>query len=176
MLKSGQLVTSEIQCDFYEVIENNYYRIDFVETSALFNLGDPLYSQIVKKGKTYTFGDSSIFELYDTILATASTIQKTVTKSSEWRRGKFVTRVLSVNEKFNCKVENIFENALETETYITLNGSKIESRILDKVYGVQSPPVNFKSYQELTLTTDTLNETPNAPYYSVHTQNKIHFC
>lgn len=170
MLSTGKIITQSQQVDYFEVTDRGYYRFDIVKTGALFDLNpDEVIYSIIRKRQVYTYGDPTLYDLYNNVKMQADQIQKKQTKDSTWDRGVFVSHIIAENTKFNCRTESTLHNAVLQEQTIQLGDVTITYMVADALYSIKTNPINFDEYHKVTLVNDNIKEVSNSPFYSLET-------
>lgn len=166
MLTTGVFTANNEQFIIYEIKEAGFYRIDIARGSANFqtDIDAIVYSQVHKK-KTYTIGDSKLYEEFLRFREDVSTAKMQTTKESKWEEGEFVTRIKAINTKLGYTMDTVHRNGELTET--TMQSSKyfLHMFVSDPVYGIKLDPLNFSEYKCIELVNDT--EDTKALFHSI---------
>lgn len=157
MLKAGFFQTPTETYSLYEIIEPGFHRLDLIKGNASFQIDfSEVAFSMVKKKKTYTIGDS---ELYDIYIKTKQTIESTkmeTEKDSQWIDGVYTTTTHSRNDKLGFTITTRTENGKTVDTTHTGGGYTIHLYVSEPIYGVKLEPINFSEYRELSLSQDTV--------------------
>ena len=170
MLAGGVFITPTARFTFYEVKESGYYRIDFMDFNANFQVDfqKTRFSLVRKRRNTFVYGASVIYDTYLKVRGQIESAQLKSDKKSEWFNGDFVTRIHSYNDKLGYTIDSILTNNMLTETTLSGMNHQIVWVVQDPLYGVKADPINFNQYEHTSLSKDTVNETTTAGvFYSI---------
>ena len=168
MLKSGIFITPKKTYTVYEIEERGFYRIDFCEQDAVFQVNPQavLYSQ-VKRKQTRFKGDSTIYSDYLRIKEQVESANMDSEKESHWEDGVYVTTIKSSNKKLGYSQEVRMENNI-IMSYIIVNGAySLGSTVLDPIYGVALDPMDFQYFQTYDISNDTIKADNDSLFYSM---------
>lgn len=168
MLKSGLFITPSQTYTVYEIEDGSYHRIDFVTNNGSFqvDIGEVAYSQVRKK-TVYTYGDSKIYDEYLRVTETIESAKKNTTKETKWEDGVYIVKQRAVNEKLGFISESTLHNGAPSDSVLIGNGYTIQSFVLDSLYNIKLDPLNFKEYQSVQLSQDTISTSDGGLFYSL---------
>lgn len=168
MLKGGIFKTPEMSYSVYEVDERGYYRIDFMEENAAFQVDyDKVYYSQVKRRTTLELGDSNIYNEFLKQREILESAQYKDAKTAAWEDGKYVVRIHSENTKFGYTKDVEIVNGVTHDTTLVGNGYVIATFVLDSTYGVKLDPFNISSYRSLSLSNDTIETNTGSLFYTL---------
>lgn len=175
MLKNGFFITPEQTYVTYEIEEKGFHRIDFLKPEGSFqvDVSSILYSQVRRK-LTFAYGDSAIYDSYLKVKETLQSAKMKVNKEAEWVDGKYVTRVLGVNEKLGFSTITESSNGVLTSMELKGNGYVIYEYVVDPVYGVKLDPLNFTEFKPVHLSDDTISNNESGLFYSMDVLRRRH--
>lgn len=166
MLKQGIFTDKRgISYSIYELSSKGFYRFDITRENATFHT-DPnaVIFSIVRKRKTYTFGDESLYEDYKELLALSSVIKAPIEKSTEWRGGKYFAKNVQSSESQSYLNEIITCNGVTTSTTVSYGIRFITLFIANEYNEMKLDPLNFSDYTETMLDGES-QVTLSTPYY-----------
>ncbi len=168
MLKTGFFITPEQTYSVYEIEEKGFYRIDFIRPESRFQVDvtGVVYSQVRKK-KTFSIGDSAVYDRYLKVQETILSAKFNVDKDSSWENGVYITKTHSVNEKLGFQADTVSHNGVFNSMELHGNGYVIYSYVSDPIYGIALAPLNFSEYRALELTSDTVESSQGSLFYSM---------
>lgn len=171
MLKTGVFQTPDEVFAVYEVTEPGFYRIDFVRNGGTFQLDveNLAYSQVHKK-TTKVYGDSTIYEKWESLRHRALEMKMETDSNSYWEEGVYKTAITATNRKTGCTIKTYKEmNTLVSEE-IAIDGYFLSLDTSDIVYGVKLDPMNIDEYTTLHVDKSTVaTDNPDLPYHSLET-------
>lgn len=178
MLKIGVFSTPKEAYMFYEVNEKGYYRLDFVETGAVFNLEpDRVLFSIIRTKKVKMFGTQSIYDEYlrvESMLEHANYEYPATEQKSLWSQDAFYQYTVGVCKKFGYSRRCTKRNGILTESNIEGNGYAITISVSNDVYDVKTKPLNIQAYTEVTLSKDTVKESTGELFHSAEYLKRHH--
>ena len=160
MLVGGVFTTPNSKYSFYEVKEPGFYRIDFTEFNAEFQVDfQKVKYSLVRKKNVFTLGDSTIYDEYLRIRGQIESANMKSTKSSNWNDGEFITQIHAQNPKLGYSIDSVKVNNNLREMTLIGEGYQIIWIVIDPIYGIKLDPLNFNQYQTLSVSKDTVSET-----------------
>lgn len=176
MLKTGVFQTPGEVYAVYEITEPGFYRIDFVRNGGAFqtDIDNLAYSQVHKK-TTKVFGDSSIYERWETLRHKILEMKLETDTDSKWENGVYKTTITSVNSKTGCRMKTYKEMNTTISEEIVIDGCFLSLDTSDIVYGVKLDPMNFDDYTVLHVDKSTImTDNPELPYHSIETLRRMY--
>lgn len=176
MLKTGVFQTPSEVYAVYEVTEPGFYRIDFVRNGGMFqtDIENLVYSQVHRKN-TKVYGDSSVYELWESLRHKILEMKLDTDTDSKWENGVYKTTVTSVNSKSGCSMKVYKEMNTIISEEIVIDNCFISMDTSDIVYGVKLDPMNIDEYTTLRVDRSTLNtDNPELPYHSLETLRRTY--
>lgn len=166
MLKQGLFITPRGSIyTIYEVDETNFYRIDIVKENAEFNIDvDAVIYSMVRRKKTYKYGDDNIYREYTQFLREVGFHKGKSEKETYWKNGKFYQKVTTCNETDNFTQESVTENGVFHSTAVRCGGYTYLMQVIGQVYGVKIEPMNFYEYEDVGLASKNSSKI-TTPYY-----------
>lgn len=175
MLKTGVFQTPDEVYSVYEITEPGFYRIDFVRNGGAFqtDIANLAYSQVHKK-ITKVYGDSSIYEKWESLRHKILEMKLETTTDNKWENGVYKTTVISVNNKSGCSMKTYKEMNTIISEEIIIDNCFLSLDTSDMVYGVKLDPMNFDEYTVLHIDKSTLlTDSPDLPYHSLETLRRM---
>lgn len=153
MLKQGLFVDkSGEEHLIYIVDEPQFFRLDITRVGANFHTDlDMIEFSLVRKRKTYIYGDRRLYSMYNEIFDRAHEINVEGTKESHWEHGEYITVTTKQKEGIGFAQESKMINGIFNMETIVFPDENITIYVEKQVYGVKLDPVNFAEYTEIEL-------------------------
>lgn len=166
MLSMGIYIVNEKTYTIHEINEPGFYRIDFIREGGDFqtDVNAVAYSQVHKK-KTYTIGDSDLYDDYLKFKENVSNAKLKSTQTSTWEDGEFVVRTQGSDSKTGYSSTSVKRNGELTESTLQGAGRYLHFYVADPVYGIKLEPMNFDEYEVFALVDD--REESKALFHSI---------
>ena len=165
MLKQGLYVDKAGEEHSLHIIEEpQFYRLDITKTGSDFHTDiDAIEYSLVRKRKTFQYGDRRIYNNYQDLLDRVHSIKADEKKESSWKGGKYVTKITRERKDLNYVQETTLVNGVYNMDTIILGSETITIFVTGEVYGVKLDPINFDEYEELFISKDS-NKDFSTPY------------
>lgn len=165
MLKQGLYVDKYGEEHLINIVEEpQFYRIDITRQGYNFHTDvEGVEYSLLRKRKTFQYGNRKIYDNYLELLDRAHNIKADMEKSSEWKDGKYITKMIKKRTDLNFTHETRLVNGKFDSDTIILDKESITIFVTGEVYGVKLDPINFYEYEELAIS-KTSNEEFTTPY------------
>lgn len=168
MFEGGTFCCNGTTYTTYHISAKGFDRFDICEMGASFNVDAEkiIYSR-VKKRQLYIYGDRSVYEDYLALQNTCNGIKGDTSQDKHWSEDKkhFIVRNIITNTHSNFMSEVTKDNGILVSTLINLNGSYIETHLINDSNDIINP-INFKDYEAIELDGSAAVR-DSVPYYSV---------
>ena len=153
MLKQGLYVDKAGESHTIHIVEESlFYRLDITVPDSDFHTDiDGIEYSIVKKRKTYQYGNKAVYNAYQDLLDRAHNIKADEVKESSWSNGKYVTKITKERKDLNFVQETTLVNGVYNVDTIILGQETLTVFVTGEVYGVKLDPINFDEYEEVSI-------------------------
>lgn len=170
MLKVGLFHTPTADYSIFEIDEKGFYRIDFMQAGGQFQTTPSLcaYSHVHRR-KTYTYGDSTIYDEYLRVKETVerAPMPNNVTDETDFSDGVYKRKTHFENVKMQYLREATFQNGILWSIFLQMPGYVVTTEVSQFDYGVKLEPANFADYTAVGLSDSSVEEKSGNIYYSI---------
>lgn len=169
MLKQGTFIDRKGEVHTIFVLESKgFYRMDIMQEGANFQTDVAAVEfSIVKKRKTFTFGNIALYEDFKELRDISIGIKCPIDKSSEWKDGKYYTKSVQSKEDIGFLQETIQCNSI-IESVALKYGDRFYTLFTIADYSnMKLDPINFMDYEEDVLDPSG-SVTFDTPYYPLN--------